>query len=78
MTARELADLLDVIVVKTPALQKVGVQGVEVDGIKFAIAAPMPDYAAEDDKAEEEDLPPLDDPRTFGRSRPMPKREPKS
>lgn len=65
--------LLDLIIEKTPALRAAGVQGVELDGLKFAIAPDDPGWTSEQKAEPPEDLPPLDDPETYGiRSRGAP------
>lgn len=71
----EARELLDIILEKAPKLRAAGVQGVEIDGLKFALAAPEPDFtgdkAADDESEDDGMLSPLDDPRTFGK-RPKP------
>lgn len=76
MAAKSLAETLTLIAEKAPALRAAGVRVIDVDDVHVELAPADPPEANADAKSDEDedDLDPLDDPRTFGRKKTVPKR----
>lgn len=71
MTADEFAEILDMIIDRAPRLRAAGIPHVNIEGISFEVAGdPAPPKPADDQVSDDDDdLNPLEDPTTFGRSR---------
>lgn len=69
--ATEVAELLDLLVERAPALRAAGVHRVELDAMNFDLLPQLPEHGEAAGDKPQEHLDPMNDPATFGGAVPM-------